>query len=95
MSPVGRGLVWMVRAYQKLPRLRPPVCRFDPTCSSFAVEAIEVHGAFRGTWLALRRVGKCHPWGPTGWDPVPPRRGSVEPPEAQQKLGVGAEGKAV
>ena len=48
-------------------------CRFHPSCSAYAQEAIAEHGAGRGTWLALRRLGKCHPWHPGGVDPVPPR----------------------
>lgn len=50
-------------------------CRFYPTCSSYAREAIEVHGAWRGSWLAVKRVLKCHPWHPGGVDPVPPKNG--------------------
>jgi uncharacterized protein len=50
-------------------------CRFYPTCSTYAVEAIETHGAARGTWLGVKRILKCHPWHPGGVDPVPP----VEP----------------
>jgi putative membrane protein insertion efficiency factor len=46
-------------------------CRFTPTCSQYAIEAIRRHGAFRGCWLALRRIGRCHPWGNCGHDPVP------------------------
>ncbi len=46
-------------------------CRFDPTCSSYAIEALQVHGIFKGTWLAVRRIGRCHPWGGSGYDPVP------------------------
>lgn len=47
-------------------------CRFEPTCSAYALEALERHGPFRGGWLALRRVCRCHPWGDCGHDPVPP-----------------------
>jgi len=46
-------------------------CRFEPTCSSYAIEALRVHGLFRGTWLAVKRIGRCHPWGGEGYDPVP------------------------
>jgi len=46
-------------------------CRFDPTCSSYALEALQVHGVFKGSWLAARRIGRCHPWGGSGYDPVP------------------------
>jgi hypothetical protein len=49
-------------------------CRFDPTCSSYAIEALQVHGIFKGTWLAIRRIGRCHPWGGSGYDPVPPNK---------------------
>lgn len=48
-------------------------CRFHPTCSSYAREAIETHGSLRGSWLAVKRILKCHPWHPGGVDPVPPR----------------------
>lgn len=51
----------------------PPSCRYTPTCSEYALEAIRVHGASRGLLLALRRIGRCHPWGGSGYDPVPPR----------------------
>ena len=67
-----RVLLAALRAYQYL--LRPLLganCRFYPSCSDYAREAIERHGALRGTWLAVRRVGRCQPWHPGGYDPVP------------------------
>jgi uncharacterized protein len=93
---VARALLSVVRFYQRAvsPAL-PPRCRFAPTCSAYAVEAIEVHGAGRGSWLALRRLLKCAPWHPGGYDPVPPRTPPgphAEPPApgrtAQQEAGV-------
>lgn len=72
MSPVARGLRALVRLYQVVRGGRPSPCRFEPSCSAYAAEALEVHGAGRGGWLALRRIGRCHPWGGHGWDPVPP-----------------------
>jgi len=61
-----------IRAYQLvLSPLLPPSCRFLPTCSDYAAEAIARHGAGRGLWLALRRLLRCHPWGGSGYDPVP------------------------
>jgi putative membrane protein insertion efficiency factor len=67
-----RLLVWLLRAYQLLvsPMLGPS-CRFYPTCSNYAIEALKLHGAARGGWLAVRRVCRCHPWNAGGNDPVP------------------------
>ena len=64
----------MIRAYQVL--LSPFLgdhCRFTPSCSAYAMEAIEKHGALKGSWLAVRRIGRCHPLGSDGYDPVPDR----------------------
>ena len=64
--------VWFILAYQKIiSPLMGPSCRFHPTCSDYAKEAIEEYGILRGTWLALRRISKCHPLGDSGFDPVP------------------------
>ncbi len=68
-----------IRLYQLMlsPLLGPNKCRFQPTCSHYAIEAIEEWGIFKGTWLGVKRILKCHPWGPFGPDPVPknPARG--------------------
>ena len=62
----------LIRAYQVLiSPLFPPSCRFTPTCSSYALQAVDRYGALKGGWLALKRIGRCHPWNPGGYDPVP------------------------
>ncbi|MEO6877065.1 MAG: membrane protein insertion efficiency factor YidD [Gemmatimonadaceae bacterium] len=65
-------LVLFVRGYQvTLSPLLPAACRYYPSCSAYAIEALERHGAVRGSWLALRRIARCHPFRPGGYDPVP------------------------
>lgn len=67
-----RPLLWLIRGYQRtISPLLPASCRYEPTCSHYAYEAIERHGAVRGSWLALKRLARCTPWGGRGWDPVP------------------------
>lgn len=84
---LNRALRGLVRAYQLLvsPVLGPR-CRHLPTCSEYAAEALASHGSGRGSWLALRRFARCHPWGTSGYDPVPPARdsglASIEDPHA-------------
>ena len=70
-SLTARGLHRAIRAYQAIRAGRPSPCRSWPSCSQYALEAIERHGAARGGWLAVRRIGRCHPWGGHGVDPVP------------------------
>jgi uncharacterized protein len=73
MSPLARVLTLLVRGYQLvLSPLLGPRCRFYPSCSSYAVQALSTHGALRGSWLAGRRLLRCHPWNPGGVDHVPP-----------------------
>ncbi|MDZ4259050.1 MAG: membrane protein insertion efficiency factor YidD [Gemmatimonadales bacterium] len=71
-SLLARTLGLVVRGYQRFisPGL-PPACRFHPSCSQFALEALTRHGAFRGSWFAIKRIARCHPWHPGGHDPVP------------------------
>ena len=67
-------LKFLVRVYQvALSPLLGPNCRYYPTCSQYAIEALETHGTFKGTWLAIKRISRCHPWHEGGFDPVPGR----------------------
>lgn len=64
----------MVRFYQvAISPYTPSSCRYSPTCSSYAIEALKKHGLFYGGWLAIKRISSCHPWGGSGYDPVPPK----------------------
>lgn len=67
-----RVIGWAIRGYQlAVAPMLGPACRFEPSCSHYAAEAVERHGALRGSWLAMRRLGRCHPFGGCGLDPVP------------------------
>lgn len=68
-------LVALLRVYRfAISPMYGQVCRYHPSCSAYALEAVQVHGSVRGSWLAVRRLGRCHPWAAGGLDPVPPRR---------------------
>ncbi|WP_299969144.1 membrane protein insertion efficiency factor YidD [uncultured Roseobacter sp.] len=74
MTPFARVLSLPVHLYRLI--LSPWVghnCRYQPTCSAYALDALRTHGGLKGGWLALRRILRCHPWGRSGYDPVPPR----------------------
>ena len=73
-----RGLVWLYR--HAISPLLGANCRYQPTCSAYAEEALRKHGAFKGGWLALKRIGRCHPWGGSGYDPVPGNEGNDDEP---------------
>lgn len=65
-------LLWLIKFYKvAISPFTPATCRYSPTCSSYAMEAIQKHGGFKGSWLAIKRIGSCHPWGGKGYDPVP------------------------
>ena len=65
-------LISLIRFYQRfISPLTPPACRFTPTCSQYMLEAIQKYGALKGTWLGIKRICRCHPWGGSGYDPVP------------------------
>jgi putative membrane protein insertion efficiency factor len=67
-----RVLLALLRGYKRfLSPLLPPMCRFEPTCSMYMMQAIEKYGALRGVWLGIRRLSRCHVFNPGGWDPVP------------------------
>jgi len=67
-----RALLWLIRLYQgTLSQIMPPSCRFYPSCSEYGYQAIEKYGILRGGWLAIRRIARCHPFNPGGYDPVP------------------------
>lgn len=67
-------LILPIKLYQYgVSPLLPGVCRYRPTCSQYMIEAIKIHGPFKGLWLGIKRLLRCHPWGGSGYDPVPPR----------------------
>jgi putative membrane protein insertion efficiency factor len=84
-GPIAWVLLRLVRFYRAwISPVLPPSCRFEPSCSAYALEALTVHGAPRGTWLTVRRLLRCGPWHPGGWDPVPPRKRPDESSDSAQ-----------
>jgi uncharacterized protein len=76
-SAVVRGVIFLIELYRHtISPMRLPTCRFSPTCSQYAVEALSEYGLVRGGWLAMVRLLKCGPWHRGGWDPIPARRGA-------------------
>lgn len=72
---LGAPVILLVKIYQWIiSPLYPATCRYTPTCSSYMIEAIRIWGPLRGTWLGLKRIASCHPWGGHGHDPVPERK---------------------
>lgn len=79
LTAIGKVLAWPLLALVWLYRIAISPwlggnCRYEPTCSEYALQALREHGAFRGTWLAAKRIARCHPWGGHGYDPVPGAR---------------------
>ena len=77
MTTIRHALAWLlalpIRFYRLvISPLTPASCRFEPSCSAYALEALQTHGPLKGLWLGLRRLARCHPWGGHGYDPVPP-----------------------
>ncbi|MCQ2376291.1 MAG: membrane protein insertion efficiency factor YidD [Salinivirgaceae bacterium] len=75
---IGRAISFLliipIRIYQLcISPLLPNSCRYTPTCSQYAIEALKIHGPIKGSWLTIKRLARCHPWGGHGYDPVPPK----------------------
>ena len=84
-SVLATPLIALVRLYQcTLAHVLGGQCRFHPTCSAYSLEALRTHGALRGSWLTLRRLAKCHPWGPMGEDLVPTKEGKRSPRQVEE-----------
>jgi putative membrane protein insertion efficiency factor len=67
--------VFLIRFYKSaISPFTPASCRFEPSCSTYSLQALQLHGFWKGTYLAIKRIGSCHPWGKSGYDPVPPKK---------------------
>jgi putative membrane protein insertion efficiency factor len=72
MNLVSRVLIVPIRVWQlTFSKVLPPTCRYAPSCSAYTIEALQRHGPIKGLWLGIKRIGRCHPWGSSGYDPVP------------------------
>jgi putative membrane protein insertion efficiency factor len=72
MNLVSRVLIVPIRVWQlTFSKVLPPTCRYSPSCSVYTIEALQRHGPVKGLWLGIKRIGRCHPWGSSGYDPVP------------------------
>ena len=72
MTIINRILIVPIRLWQvTISAVLPPTCRYSPSCSAYAIEALQRHGPVKGLWLGARRIARCHPWGSSGYDPVP------------------------
>lgn len=79
LGTATRAMRGLIIGYQRATDHRPSPCRYVPSCSYYALEAVEVHGAVKGAWLSVRRLLRCRPGGPSGWDPVPDINGRLAP----------------
>lgn len=72
---IKKMMILLIRFYQKcISPLLPNVCRYTPSCSQYFIEALQVHGVIKGSWLGIKRLLRCHPWGGSGYDPVPEKQ---------------------